>query len=71
MERFYKRYAQRLHGKPTPPIRCVRWCMDYEQKRMRLFRAHGSKSKTRAGRIWRLFWRLKRYTATQAERKEK
>lgn len=71
MESFYKRYAPRLHGKRTPPIRIALWMWCDQQKRMRLFQGHGSKSKTRAGRIWRLFWRLKRYTATQAERKEK
>lgn len=64
MESFYKRYAPRLHGKPTPPVRIALWLMDDQQKRMRLFQGHASKSKTRAGRIWRLFWRLKRYTAT-------
>jgi hypothetical protein len=60
MPRAYERIAQRLHGKPTPPIRIAVWCMDDEQKRMRLFRGHGCKSKTRAGCQWRLFWRIKK-----------
>jgi hypothetical protein len=56
----YERIARKLHGKDTRPIRIARWCMDYEQKRMRLFRGHGPKSKTRAGCKWRLFWRIKK-----------
>ena len=56
----YERTAQSLHD-DSKPINIARWCWDSEQRRMRLLRGHASKSKTRAGRIWRMFWRIKRY----------
>jgi len=55
----YERTAQGLHDN-SKPTNIARWCWDSEQRRMRLLRGHASKSKTRAGRIWRMFWRIKR-----------
>lgn len=53
--------AQGLHDN-SKPVNIARWCWDSAQRRIRLLRGHASKSKTRAGRVWRLFWRLKRLT---------
>jgi len=57
----HERRAARLHDNSLP-INVARLCWDSGQKRWRVMRGHASKSKTRAGRVWRLFWRLKRLT---------